>query len=137
MSCLFDSLSYFLKIPSIKIRNTVCDYLEANKPIMEGIDTKSLLSLESKNYIKKMRNPTTWGGGIEIKAIANIYNLKIKVKNISNFNTNLNPNPNPNPNPFIKFIPLKGVNSQTKKVKITWNGYHYEPIKKTKKYIVK
>ena len=119
MSCLFDSLSYFLKIPSIEIRHIICDYLENNGQLMEDIDTTLLLSFESKKYIKKMRNPNTWGGAIEIKTASNIWNLKIKVKNLRQ---------KENKKTTIKFIPLKGVNSDTKKIKITWNGYHYEPI---------
>lgn len=121
MSCLFDSLSYYLKIPSIEVRNIICDYLETNKPLIENIDTKLLLSLEDQKYVKKMRNPDTWGGAIEISVACNIWNLKIKVKNITHTKKST-----------IKFIPLLGINSKTKKIKLIWYGNHYEPnIKKS------
>lgn len=35
MSCLFNSLSYFIKEDSNIIRNKICDYLEENKQIIE------------------------------------------------------------------------------------------------------
>lgn len=66
MSCLFDSLSYFINKPSKIIRNEICDYLEKNNKLIEGIDTVDILSLESSNYIKNMRKSSTWGvGGID------------------------------------------------------------------------
>ena len=55
MSCLFDSISYFLKIESSKIREQIC------------------------NYISKMRSTTTWGGSNEILAACNIWKIKINV----------------------------------------------------------
>ena len=38
MSCLFNSLSYFIKEDSYIIRNKICDYLEQNKKIIDGLD---------------------------------------------------------------------------------------------------
>ena len=119
MSCLFDSLSFFLKISSDNIRSKICDYLERNNILIEGIDTKDILLEESSNYIKNMRKSSTWGGAIEIKAAVNIWNLYIKVKNIRDKKESITD---------IKFIPTNGIDSQTKKIKITWNGFHYEPV---------
>lgn len=121
MSCLFDSLEYFLNISSKNIRSTICDYLENNNVIVDGIDTKDLLQLESENYISEMRKISTWGGAIEIKAAANIWNLEIIVKNIRN-----------KKNSQIHFIPNQGINNSTKKIYLTWNGFHYEPIRDSK-----
>ena len=79
MSCLFSSLSVFLKIDDYTIRQKICDYFENNLPIMEDIETKLILDLEDPHYIKKMRQTHIWGGSNEIKAACNIWKLKIRV----------------------------------------------------------
>ncbi len=60
MSCLFNSLSFFIKDDSFKIRQTICDYLHENKPIIDGLDTSEILQYENDNYIQNMRNTSTW-----------------------------------------------------------------------------
>lgn len=119
MSCLFISLEYFLELSSKDIRSKICDYLDNNKKIFDGMDTKDLLELESDNYVKKMRKNSTWGGAIEIKAACNIWNLEIIVYNIRNDDKN---------NSQIQFIPNNGIDLTTKKIYLTWNGFHYEPV---------
>lgn len=118
MSCLFNSLQYFIKNKnSHEIRNIICDYLENNNKIIEDIDTLSILKMENKNYIRNMRKTSTWGGAIEIQAACNIWKFKIIVHNIRESNGRT-----------IEFIPLnKNFN---KIIHITWNGGHYEPIRK-------
>ena len=121
MSCLFDSISHFLQIPGHSVRKTICDYMEKSLPIIDGLDTKTLLEIESpnyNNYIEVMRHNHTQGGAIEIQAACNIWNLKVKVLNIRD-NTK-----------DIKFKPLIILNYQDrpKKIKISWNGGHYEPV---------
>jgi uncharacterized protein YpbB len=115
MSCLFNSMSYFLPYSSNEIRQQICNYLEENKPIMESMETKQILAMEKPNYIASMRQSSTWGGAIEIQAACNIWNLKIMVKNIRN-----------NPVSNIEFIPLHKNPART--IHISWNGGHYEPI---------
>ena len=39
MSCLFNSLIFFLSEDSYNIRQKICDYLMENGKIMEGLDT--------------------------------------------------------------------------------------------------
>tara|TARA_B110000037_G_C17036391_1_gene471813 strand:- start:764 stop:1120 length:357 start_codon:yes stop_codon:yes gene_type:complete len=117
MSCLFHSISYFIKLSNIEIRNKICNYLENNEPLIENIDTKLLLELEEeKNYITSMRNTSTMGGAIEIQSACNIWNLKIIVKNIRN-----------NSNTSIEFIPLHKKIDLI--INISWDGGHYEPIR--------
>ena len=113
MSCLFDSLSYYLKIESNKIRKEICNYLESNKTIVDGLDTKQILEMEDNNYIKKMRSTTTWGGANEILAACNIWKLKV--------NVHIN-----NKNKKIEFLPLNGI--YVKIVNIIWYGNHYDPL---------
>ncbi len=119
MSCLFNSLSYFINEESYKIRQQICDYLKANKPIIEGLDTSEVIKFENTNlesYIENMRLTTTWGGAIEIQCACNIWNIQI---NVSNYRDNNNK--------VIEFIPLNGNNTKT--IGIYWTGGHYEPLR--------
>ena len=75
MSCLFNSLNYFVKEGSLEIRQKICDYLQENKPIIDGLETSTVLMFENPNindYITKMRLTSTWGGAIEIQCACNI-----------------------------------------------------------------
>ena len=116
MSCLFNSLSYFIKENSYDIRQQICNYLEENKPIIDGLDTKFILDLENPNYIQSMRSTHTWGGAIEIQAACNIWKLKIIVRNYRNRN-----------NKNIEFLPL--CTEFEKTIELYWTGGHYEPIR--------
>jgi len=118
MSCLFNSLSYFLDEDTNTIRQTICDYLGSNKPIMDGIETKQILLLsDGDNYVNHMRRTSTWGGAIEIQAACNIWNMDINVINIRD-------------NTIKKIIEFKPVCGESlKQITITWNGGHYEPVR--------
>lgn len=116
MSCLFNSLSYFIKEDSFTIRQKICDYLQNNSPIMDGLDTSFILHLERPNYIPMMRQTSTWGGAIEIQAACNIWNIKIIVSNIRNRDGS-----------HIEFIPIHTIFNNT--IYLEWSGGHYEPIR--------
>ena len=120
MSCLFNSLNYFITDHnSSQIRNKICDYLQENKPIMDGLDTQTILSFENpvpSKYIENMRLMSTWGGGIEIQAACNIWKFRILVNNHRNPGS-----------PDIEFLPVSSVYNKT--IQIYWNGGHYEPIR--------
>jgi len=90
--------------------------LEENKPIIDGLETSFILSLENPNYISNMRNTSTWGGAIEIQAASSIWNMKIIVKNYRD-----------NSDKDIEFIPLHQNYQRT--IYIYWTGGHYEPIR--------
>ena len=124
MSCLFNSLNYFIKENSFNIRQQICDYLHQNKPIIEGLETHEILKFENNDinaYISSMRSPSTWGGAIEIQAACNIWNLRINVYNYRDFS------PNAENNKIIEFLPINGIIKES--INIYWNGGHYEPIK--------
>ena len=114
MSCLFDSLSKYLDMKSNEIRQLICDYLEKNNSILDGIDTNYLLNMENTNYVLDMRKRYTWGGAIEIKAACNIWGLQIYVHDCKNKKT-------------IKFMSDHGYCAQ--KIKLCWNGTHYKTRK--------
>ncbi len=119
MSCLFDSLNFF--IPWMKpqeIRNRICDYLEQNEPVIDGIDTSVLLSMDgpSDEYISNMRRSSTWGGAIEIQAACNIWRTAIIVQNRRGSEQS-----------DIEFLPVKGAAQSS--VAVQWTGGHYEPVR--------
>ena len=115
MSCLFNSLSYFIKLDSYTIRQMICDYLQQNKPIIDGLETSEILKYENNNYIESMRQSSTWGGAIEIQCACNIWNSRIIVNNHRDRG-----------NTSIEFIPLTGTYNHT--MTIYWTGGHYEPV---------
>jgi hypothetical protein len=121
MSCLFNSLSHFIPQTDPKaIRQRICDYLQANLPIIDGMTTHDVLQLDSLNtsdqYIGTMRSPCTWGGAIEIQAACNIWNARILVHD-----TRLGQS-----NPTIEFVPVSTV-AADKTFTLEWSGMHYEP----------
>jgi hypothetical protein len=129
MSCLFNSMSYFIKEEwgPTGIRQRICEYLEKNLPILEGMETCDVLQLEAPSaahYISKMRNSSTWGGAIEIQCACNIWNARIIVHDIRTRNNNNNNNK-------IEFLPLKSENAQhpSLELNLEWSGGHYEPLR--------
>jgi hypothetical protein len=120
MSCLFNSFSRLLAQDPQAIRNRICDYLEAGEPIMEGIPTKMILDSDRPNYIAQMRNPSVWGGAIEIQAACNIWKAKVIVENRRDRGAAAQP---------IEFVPVSAT--ITKIMRIYWTGGHYEPISVT------
>jgi hypothetical protein len=130
MSCLFNSMSHFIKEDGGPngIRQRICDYLEKNLPILEGMETRDVLQLEAPtaaHYISKMRNPSTWGGAIEIQCACNIWNARIIVHDIRSHNSDNNNNK-------IEFLPLQKSNTSANtaspiELHLEWSGGHYEP----------
>jgi hypothetical protein len=113
------------------IRQRICDYLEKNLPILEGMETRDVLEMEassSQNYISNMRKSSTWGGAIEIQCACNIWNARIIVHDIRSHHSNNNNN-SKNKNNKIEFLPLKSENAQPHSLELNleWSGGHYEP----------
>ena len=126
MICLFNSLSHFIPLNSDAIRQKICDYLQQNATIMDGLDTKFILNLENNNYIPSMRKSTTWGGAIEIQAACNLWKLKIMVQNSRNAKQSAPK--------CIEFLPVTG--GFTKEISLDWTGGHYEPIRTTTRHAI-
>lgn len=123
MSCLFESIGYFLKIDPNSVRQCICDYLRDNKPVIEGIDTATVLEIEGgPEYVENMRNASQWGGGIELNVACNLWNVRIIVKKIDGVMVEDDPKKN-----LIDFIPLSGEYDST--FNLFWNGEHYEPFR--------
>lgn len=129
MSCLFNSLSFFVNENSQQLRNKICDYLQENNELMDGINVETIIKYDSgktlSRYVNDMRRTSTWGGAIEIRAFCNIYKKNVIVTNIRN-----------NRNNKIEFInnstkeQLNNVSNDTNNYHITWNGGHYEPVRR-------
>ena len=117
MSCLFNSLSYFIKNDSNSIRQEICNYLQENKKLIDGLDTQYILQIEHPNYIENMRKTSTWGGAIEIQAACNIWKYRIIVKNLRGSS-----------NSTIEFLPITCELVNT--IELEWTGGHYEPVRK-------
>jgi len=114
MSCLFNSLNYFIKDNSHNIRQKICDYLQNNNKIIDGLETSVVLELDSPNYVENMRRDETMGGAIEIQSACNIWNLQIVVINNRDKETS-----------NIEFLPYNGIYDKT--IQLIWTGGHYEP----------
>ena len=117
MSCLFNSLSYFVpNIKSIDLRHTICEYLKYNPKLLDDIDAKDVIDWENgcdlNTYISNMENPSTWGGAIEIKCFCDIFNIKVIVHFVDR---------------QIEFVPKN--NKTTWVVELDYTGGHYEPRK--------
>ena len=122
MSCLFNSFSQLLGVPADTIRQTICDYLAENKPIMDGMSTHEILALEGSSattYISNMRQSHIWGGAIEIQATCMIWNVCVMVENRRDGGDGL-----------IEFMPLMAA-PPLRVLRIYWTGGHYEPIRIT------
>jgi len=125
MSCLFNSLSRFI-VPQTDpqaIRQRICDYLQANSPIIDGMATHDVLQLDSStpsdHYISAMRSPSTWGGAIEIQAACNIWNARIVVHDVRRQEQEQK---------SIEFLPV-ATNATDKTFQLEWSGGHYEPVR--------
>ena len=127
MSCLFNSLSHFiLQTDPQTIRQRICDYLQANSPIIDGMATHDVLQLDSKStdqYISAMRSPCTWGGAIEIQAACNIWNARIMVHDIRSGHRHGHGH-----GQTIEFLPVS-TNAADKTFELEWSGGHYEPVR--------
>lgn len=120
MSCLFNSLSHFIAHDPQAIRHRICDYLQANSPIIDGMSTSDVLHMDSgsspDHYISAMRTPSTWGGAIEIQAACNIWNARIIVHDVRQMETERT----------IEFLPVSTISCDNEFV-LEWSGGHYEP----------
>ncbi len=124
MSCLFESLTKFVNhlnknenMDSLRLRNIICDYLSTNPNLMNDnkIDTKLLISattdINLEQYIQTMRNPITWGGGIEIKCFCELTGLGVNVHLIDK-----------------KIIEFRPTNPNNMIINIFYTGNHYEAL---------
>lgn len=112
MSCYFDSLSQFFHVNSNVLRQEICNYLEKNEPILDGMETKELLSILQDGYVDNMRRSSTWAGGVEISATCNLWGVTVVVHSH-----------------HAKPIVFEPIKKQSRGViELFWTGNHYEPL---------
>jgi hypothetical protein len=124
MSCLFESLSSFIEnVDHFQLRNIICDYIATNPRILDSYDVSSVIwetNITLQQYVENMRNPSTWGGALEIKAFCNIFNIDVVVHHTST-------------NKEIEFksdslkIYQKSEGSFSVRINLLYNGNHYDP----------
>ena len=111
MSCLFDSISTFVAESPATLRQQACDYLAKNGPLF---DDKRAAEVVTPEYIQQMRHRSTWGGGIEIRALSEQLNLIIVVSG-------------PATRRAIVFRPIRPAIG-ARHAFLSYNGSHYEPM---------
>lgn len=117
MSCLFNSLSYFVGEGPQVIRNKICDFLEKDEVLFDTVRCSDATQWEQNSelskYVSSMRSPSVWGGAIEIKAFCELWNISVEVYSSS---CRL----------VASFVPST---SSSRVVKLRWTGSHYDPIR--------
>jgi hypothetical protein len=117
MSCLFISLSHFIReFNPNEMRIIISNYLAKN-PILNGLPADKTILYEKgmslNQYLNHMRNTQSWGGALEIKIYCDVFKRNVIVHSQPN-------------NKKIEFI-------SKKKNKIwdilKWDGGHYIPIR--------
>ena len=58
----------------------VCDYLDANKFLLEGMETAEVLKAIDDRYVANMRLEATFGSAIEISVVCRLWGVNIEVK---------------------------------------------------------
>ena len=122
MSCLFDSLGEALNLPGNIIRNDICNYLETNPYLIKDVSFENIVGwmndnddddMDMNEYIRRMRQESTWGGGTEIKSFVNMTGLNVIIISTRNEDRG-------------KYMLFSSENSTDKRVIVlNWNGSHY------------
>lgn len=122
MSCLFDSLGEALNLPGNIIRNDICNYLETNPYLIKDVSFENIVrwmndndddDMDMNEYIRRMRQESTWGGGTEIKSFVNMTGLNVIIISTRNEDRG-------------KYMLFSSENSTDKRVIVlNWNGSHY------------
>lgn len=119
MSCLFDSLSQFTTHTSLELRERIVEFLSTNPPLMDDAPLEQILQWESvdmNQYLGSMRQSSTWGGAIEIKAFVNMYKVNVFV-HIPNQHQRI-----------VEFVYNQAHRDRHPTVHILWTGNHFIPL---------
>lgn len=121
MSCLFQSLGYFVHVSADVLRQQICDYLEQNPVVLqEGVHAQEVTQWSDdtplEEYIQLMRQPHTWGGALEIKAFADMYACNVQVKG-------------------QRTIIFESSRPATREIHLLYTGNHYEAVVQEKKHV--
>jgi len=121
MSCLYRALAHFVPNddPNM-VRQKICNFLALNRELPLASSEMVVLwesNLDLPSYVSRMRHGSAWGGATEIQAFCELYAFGVSCHNLRRDRVQW----------IQEFIPKTGV--CTKKVNITWNGGHFEPMR--------
>lgn len=119
MSCLFNSLSYFIpNMSQTDLRQQITNYLLGNPRLFYEVDARTVIQWESntslEGYVENMRRSHVWGGATEIKAFCEMFNKSVII-NLMNGTK-------------IEFLP-DCPNEKTNVINVSYTGSHYEPVR--------
>ncbi len=119
MSCLFTSLSSLIKTyDGNALRKIICDYMETDPKTIDDVKLSEIVSATNdehkslESYVAHMRRESSWGGAIEIRIFCEIFGYAVDVINADGT--------------VIEFVPKK---APQRRIAVSWNGNHYEPLK--------
>ena len=111
-SCLFSSIAYLLnrqdfnENSALIYRLEIIDYLKNN-----NVD-ESLLGYPKDEYIEKISDSNTWGGGIELNIFSNIFKIQIASMDVQSGRVDI----------------FGETKNYDKRIYIVYNGVHYDPL---------
>lgn len=122
MSCLFQSLGFFVRVDQVTLRRQICSFLaEDNVLIKPDLKVSDLIkfqpdipSMSLEQYVHLMSLQHTNGGAIEIRAFCILYNKNVRVVQCGARTSEKN----------IEFY----TQEDFPWVVISWNGGHFEPV---------
>ena len=142
MSCLFDSLGRLSHEDPASVRQKICDYLQTNPDLMgDGTDARHVVRWETqkglREYVRGMRDASTWGGSVEIKAFADMTGRGVIVHD-RRPTTSGGGGGGGGARHSIKFRPREWrlrINAQVAHpfieiYHLSWTGHHYEPLRR-------
>lgn len=119
MSCLFRALGALVGLHEDTLRRQICDYLTEDPVLFSDLTASRVMEWEGHKslgaYVPEMRDRSTWGGAIEIKAFCDMYRAQVLVHDLR-----------PSPPKSMLFVGT-GSRQERRPLEITWNGYHFEP----------
>ena len=115
MSCLFIAISRGLSglYTHQEVRSMIVSYLENDGPLFSDKNAHEVISSfeDPKEYFRRMRLHSTWGGGIEIRAAVEIFKVLIYIH--TTFDEDV-----------IKWSSI--THNSDRIIHIKYNGSHYE-----------
>jgi hypothetical protein len=124
MSCLFDSLSHYLPAyTSVELRQIICNHLAGDNYVAHARATEQVrwnFNTSLQEYVRKMRQTSTWGGAIEIQTFCELFMCSVRCST---------PPRSSVATKDITFVPLHGI--WTHVCTINWDGGHYTTTAKT------
>jgi hypothetical protein len=89
-----------------------------------GVKARDVVGWESaedlESYVAHMRHSSTWGGAMEIKAFTDMTGMVVVVHDLQRQGRE------------IRFLPRGLLLRPTEELHVSWNGHHYEPVRRRK-----